>query len=109
MNVGRLDRSVELQTQATSQDDYGQPLETWTTLATVWAEKSDRVASEVTSAGQVVEVLRTVWTIRHRSDIDTRHRLALKIGGGLYEYYYITGTQEIGRRVGLKLTTERRT
>jgi len=109
VNVGQLDRSVQIQTQTTAQDSYGQPVETWATLATVWAGKSDRVASEVTSAGQVVEVLRTVWTIRHRADVNTRHRLAYSSTGHSPEYFYITGTQEIGRRVGLKLTTERRT
>jgi len=107
MNAGQLDRSIELQTQTTARDNFGQPVETWTTLATVWGNKSDRVASEAISGGQVVEVLRTIWTIRHRTDIDSRHRLRYREGGG-WSYYYITGVQEIGRRVGLKLTTEKR-
>ncbi len=92
MNAGQLDRKVTL--------------ETWTALADVWAKKVDRVASEVTSGGQVVEVVRTEWTIRHRTDFDSRHRIKTKDAPP--GYYYVTGVQEIGRKVGLKLTTEKR-
>ena len=106
MNVGQLDRKVTLQTWTTSRDSFGQPVETWSDLAQVWAKKSDRVASEVTSGGQVVEVVRTVWTIRHRTDFDSRHRI--KTQDAAPAYYYVTGVQEIGRRVGLKITTEKR-
>jgi SPP1 family predicted phage head-tail adaptor len=75
MNAGQLDRKVTLETLTTTRDSFGQPIETWTELADVWAKKIDRVASEVTSGGQVVEVVRTEWIIRHRSDFDSRYRI----------------------------------
>lgn len=108
MNVGKLDRNIDLQTQTTTRDDFGQVVETWTTLASVWGGKADVLSSEVTSAGQVVEILRTVWTVRFRNDISTKHRIRYRESGGGLTYFYITGLQEIGRRVGLKITTERR-
>ncbi len=37
MNIGRLDKRVTIQSGTTMKDVYGQPLETWSDIATVWA------------------------------------------------------------------------
>jgi SPP1 family predicted phage head-tail adaptor len=38
MRTGRLRHRVEIQRLTTTQDSYGEPVETWTKTATVWAE-----------------------------------------------------------------------
>ena len=38
MRAGRLRKRIEIQTLTTAQDGYGEPMETWTTTATVWGE-----------------------------------------------------------------------
>ena len=37
MNAGKLNRRIQIQTQSTSQDAFGQELQTWTTVYTCWA------------------------------------------------------------------------
>jgi len=51
MQVGTLDRRVTIQTNTPTQDAYGEPIESWSTFATVWAKRGDvrgreRFASE---------------------------------------------------------------
>lgn len=103
MRAGQLDRRIIIQTQQTSRDDWNHPRVQWTNLATVWASKMDRTSVTVNELQQEVNVNRTVWTIRYRSDIDTTQRINVK-----GSYYYITGVKELGRREGLQLTTEER-
>ncbi|MBB6144720.1 SPP1 family predicted phage head-tail adaptor [Silvibacterium bohemicum] len=38
MIAGKLNRRIQIQQQATTQDSLGQPQQTWTTIYTCWAE-----------------------------------------------------------------------
>lgn len=104
MNIGKLDRRVTIQQLTTTQDSWNHPVESWATLATVWATKQPRRAVEPTEAQQVVALGLVDWFIRYRSDVTAQLRL-LDADGTAYE---IVGVQEIGRREGLKLITETR-
>ena len=103
MNIGRMDRRIELQSQSITRDEWNHPVGTWTTLATVWATKKERRATEPTEVSQVVALNVVEWFIRHRTDIDAGDRV--KYAGNIYD---ITGVQEIGRAEGLRLITELR-
>lgn len=37
MQAGKLNRRIQIQEQSTSQDAFGQPQQTWTTIYTTWA------------------------------------------------------------------------
>jgi SPP1 family predicted phage head-tail adaptor len=37
MDIGKLNKRVQIQTQTTAQDAFGQPQQTWTTVYTAWA------------------------------------------------------------------------
>ena len=76
---------------------------TWGTLAEVWASRRDRSSGEVTELMKTVQLNRTEWTIRYRSDVDTTMRI-------MHDnvYYYIVGVVQIGRKEGLMLITELR-
>ena len=43
MRAGKLRKRVAVQTLTTSQDGYGEPVETWATVDTVWAELTPAV------------------------------------------------------------------
>lgn len=103
MNIGRMDRRVTLQRVSTSADSWNHPRESWSDLGTVWATKQPRKATEPTEAGQVVALNVVDWFIRYRTDVLATSRLLE--GSDVYE---VTGVQEIGRREGLRLITERR-
>lgn len=104
MNIGKLDRRIALQVVTTTRDAWNHPTESWATVATVWATKTPRQATEPTEASQVVALEVVHWYIRYRDDVAAgTHRV--KWGAVVYD---ITGVQELGRRDGLRLITERR-
>lgn len=104
MNPGLLDRQVTLRARSVSNGVSGQPTESWSNLATVWARKLDISGSERNDQGQEVAKGHTLFIIRYRSDVNTTNRVSY--GGVEYD---ITFIKEMGRQVLLELTTEVRT
>lgn len=105
MNIGRLDRQITIQTATQTTDAWNHPTDTWSTLATVWATRTDRRSAEVVETAQVTGLTTTDWTIRYLSGVTHDARI-IGDDGHTYE---IRGIQEIGRREGLRIITEIRT
>ena len=103
MNIGKMDRRITIQSATNAVDTFGQRNETWSDRRTTFAAKRDEFASERVEAGQVVEVVRTTWTIRFDADLTNEERIAFE--GDLY---YIVGIIELGRKEGQRVLTERR-
>ena len=80
-------------------DDWNQTSKSYSTLATVWEHVSDPGTREREEADQTVTVRAKVFTIRHRSDVNTLTRISYDS-----DTYEITGVAEIGRREGLRIT-----
>ena len=104
MEIGRLDRSVTIQSVSLSNDAYGDDQSpSWSTHATVWARKDYNNGSEGIESDQLVHVGICEWTIRHLSTVTAQ----MRIYDGT-DYWYIIRIEEIGRTKGMKLTTEKR-
>jgi len=99
MRAGRLDRLVTIRQVTTAQDTYGQPIETWTDLDTVWAHRQELRGAEAWQARQVVATVNSKYIIRWRNDVTVLHRL--KDGDTEYDIHHVG---ELGRRDGLELT-----
>jgi SPP1 family predicted phage head-tail adaptor len=69
MQAGKLNRRVTIEQQSTTQDEYGQPVETWTEVATVWADIRDITGKEFVSAQATQNPVQTKITIRYRAGI----------------------------------------
>lgn len=69
MQAGKLDSLVTIQQQTATQDDFGQTVETWTAVATVWAEVRDITGKEFVAAQATQNTVQTVITIRVRDGI----------------------------------------
>ena len=80
MRIGPLRHYVTIQYAAVSQDAYGEPIETWTNLATNpndWANVSSRSSGErfISGAEQLrAEISHTV-RMRYRSDVTVQMRI----------------------------------
>ena len=103
MNAGQLDRRVTLENYTTTRDAWNNPTKTWATLDQVWAHKRDVTELERTETEQRVAYTRTIFKIRHRTDVDATMRVDYD-----GKKYYIIGVKELGRTEGLQLTTELR-
>ncbi len=104
MNFGKLDRQVVLQQPAPAvQNGFGEltPVAApYQDVATVWAEQKPGTGGESFLAQQQTAQQVVTWQLRHRADVQPTWRLVY--AGQVYE---ITAVAEIGRRVGLTLTT----
>jgi len=102
--AGKLDRLVTIKTVTETKDAEFNGVESaQTTLAQVWAEKKDISGREFFSAAVENSEVDTVFRIRHRTDVTTKHRIAY---GNLD--YDIVAIAELGRREGLELRCKAR-
>ena len=76
MKAGTLRHRIEIQQdRGTSQDDYGQPEETWRTCAKRWAEVLDLSGRELERAQQTFAEATVQVKMRYNADLTTRHRI----------------------------------
>jgi len=99
MRVGRMDRRITLQTNMPAQDAYGEPIEAWSDIATVWASVAPKSATERFESDQEHAQAQTEFRVRWRAGIDAADRITYN--GQVYD---ITGVIELGRREGLLIT-----
>lgn len=98
MQTGRLDRRIVIQSVTTAADSYGEPIETWADLDTVWAAYEPLRGREYFEAQQIDAQLEAKFTIRYRDDITVQMRI---VHDG--DTYGIASVREIGRRDGTEL------
>lgn len=98
--AGRLDRVVTIERHTVVQDEFGQPIETWTAWKQVMMGRRDLRADERFRAPleQASEV--AVWTTHYIDGVTAKdHRL--NYHGDIWD---VIGVAEMGRRSGLELT-----
>ena len=98
MRAGQLDRRIVIERNTPATDSLGEPIDSWATLATVWAEVREPRGREFFAGEQRVAEIDTVFIIRHRTDVTPRDRI--NYNANLYDIQFIG---EIGRRVGLEI------
>ena len=83
--IGRLNTLVTIQSYTETVNTFGERVQTWTTLATVWANVDDRLSqsSEVAESGQETIRQRVDFTIRNLSTVNERNRV--NAGNKLYD------------------------
>lgn len=101
MRAGKLDREIVIESATSTVNAIGEPVETWATFASVWAEvkplsASERFRSEARHSARV-----STFSIRWLAGVLPTMRIK-------YEnlYWRILGIAELGRRDGLEITAE---
>lgn len=103
--AGKRNRRITIQRAVTVQDpDSGENIESWGTLATVWAEKGYRSAKEGMTVGEVqaIRVLRfaILWTDQV-ADVSPLDRIEYPVGSGVI--FDISERNDIGFNAGIEL------
>lgn len=76
MEIGKLNRRIVIQSRDSGEDAAGQPVLTWTTLATVWAHILGATGmGTIKSPVAGVEINAYSFRIRYRSDVDAAKRV----------------------------------
>ena len=75
MQAGRLNQRVSIQYLASGQDSIGQPVQTWSTLATVWANIRYNTGAEAIKGDAGVSTAKASIRIRRRTDVNAGMRV----------------------------------
>lgn len=78
MKIGDLRHRITLQKLEMVQDSYGQPTETWTDVATVWAAVNPISGREFFQAETINSEITHKILIRHRAGIEPSMRVKFK-------------------------------
>ena len=102
MNPGNLDQRIVIQGLSEATDDFGQRVQTFSTLATVWAKVEERNGNEKELGNQLVATRFVDFIIRYKSGLDERMRITY--GGSTYLIQSII--KEDARKSFMRITTE---
>lgn len=96
MRSEKLDRRIIIESFSDSRDDYGQPVRTWSTFATVWSGVKLNIGKEVFASKDKVKERIVDFKVRYRTDITNEMRIIYNSN-----YYEIEDVVELGREDGL--------
>jgi SPP1 family predicted phage head-tail adaptor len=109
MESGQRDRVITIQQRSATDavGSSGMPVETWTTLVDMWAQKREMTGSETYKSSQWSAKADLVFEVNYRPDMDPEIVNVAKVRRLLYRgrVHDITYVEEIGRREGLKIYT----
>jgi len=103
MKAGKLDKTITIETASTTADSFGEPIESWSTLATVPATVLSDRGSERFQNQQVIGTAVKTFRIRWRSDVTVKNRIVYDSRN-----WDIRDVREIGRREGLEIDASAR-
>jgi len=93
MQLGSLNRPIQIEQPALTVDDNGQELITWSSIGTVWASMKYTSGMETTEADQRVARRVVKFTIRFNDHVDETCRIYYDS-----KYFYIEAIERIHRK-----------
>ena len=75
MQAGKLDQRVTVERFSRTEDELGQPIETWAPLFTCWAEVSPLLGREYLAAAALVSEVTARIRMRYRPGITSQDRI----------------------------------
>ena len=99
MEAGKLNRRVTIKELADGQDEIGQPVQTWTDVATVWTHIRHLSGVETIKADADTSSVKASVRIRRRTDVDAGMRVYL--GALVYEIKAVLPDEEARDRLDL--------
>lgn len=102
MRPGLLNRRVVVQQQSAAQDALGQPANTWSALATVWANVRHTSGVEAIKSDAIASVVRASLRIRYRTDITA----AMRAVDGATTYNIVAVLPDVGGKEYTDLVCE---
>lgn len=85
MEAGRLRHRIDLQRVSVTADSHGDQVKTWTTLATVWAEKIEMTGRERNVGAVVLADVTHEFRIRARPDLALTPKDRVRFGSRVFD------------------------
>lgn len=109
MDAGERDRYVLIQqrSETDAADTSGLPVETWTTLASVWMSRQELKGAERFAAQQLTGSAVTRWEMPYLASMDPELVNVPKLRRLVYQQrvFDITSADHVGRKDGIELLT----
>lgn len=102
MQAGKLDRAITIQRSTHEIDEYGNPVYTWTTLATLRAQLIQATTEEFMRAWGASSEIAIIFRTRFLEGVRLSDRVIYE-----GEEHNIKEVKELGRRRGLEIRTAR--
>jgi SPP1 family predicted phage head-tail adaptor len=102
MRPGLLNSRVVVQQQSTTQDALGQPVLSWSTFATVWADVRHTSGIEAVKDSAIASVVRASIRVRYRGDLTT----AMRVVHGSTTYNIVAVLPDVGGKEYVDLACE---
>ena len=109
LDPGVRDRKVTIEQATTATGTGGFPVETWTTLVSMYASRAELAARErMTGADRHEARYTTRWEINYRADMDPESVDVAAVRRVVHEgrVHDIVSASVIGRRMGIELMTK---
>jgi SPP1 family predicted phage head-tail adaptor len=104
LTIGKLDRRLRIESATSTLDsESNHPVKTWSTLATVWAQRLRSTGRERYESKEQVSVSNADYKIRYRDDVTETMRVVEDS-----QIFYITSVQRFKREGYVLLTVEGR-
>lgn len=100
MQAGKLKHEILIQQQTTTQNNYGEPQNTWTTVFTCWANIKPLVGREFLDASRINSDLTHDVTIRYRDGVYPKMRISYD--SRYFDIISVINSQEAGQWLFLK-------
>jgi SPP1 family predicted phage head-tail adaptor len=102
LNIGELNRRIDIQQEVATQGTSGQEILTWENLACVWSKVSYPMTGGGADidANQVIVTTRTDFIIRYRDGLDEKMRIVYR--GANYGILNITEHEQRNRFLTLQ-------
>lgn len=102
MKAGELNRRITIQEKTVTRGTSGGEAFTWTDKVLLWAQANDEGGKEVVENEALITVHLMDFVLRYRTDLDTEMRIIYNT-----KIYEILSIDELGFKVGLKITTQK--
>lgn len=74
--AGQLDRRITIQTFSESTDSFGQEVKSYSTLASVWANVTEKIGNEGEDGDMIAATKKVEFIIRYRTDVNEQMRIS---------------------------------
>lgn len=102
MRLGPLRHRVTFQSRKTARDEYGQPVEGWDTVTTLWASIDPISGRELLTAQQVQTEVTHRIRCRYWTGLETSQRIVF--GARYFDIKSLINTREIGASLEILAT-----
>ena len=102
MRPGLLNSRVVVQQQSTTQDALGQPVLSWSTFATLWANVRHTSGVEAIKTDAIASVVRASIRVRYRGDLTA----AMRVIHGSTTYNIVAVLPDVGGKEYVDLACE---